>query len=1571
MSDNLGSGVSRVLSAEKAQTALVIWQMDKPPLDSELNFNQQIAAEALKLNAQRQVPSGWLGNGTNSADVYETAAAWSNWFKFGRQKSGELRALSWASVNGWLIPVTGTLTGTPPGSPDDVSTWNRITLDPPPANAGDSRIDFVFLEVWQARLAPNAATNKPSASAVYTYGNVEGGMSYLAEQSQDTGMGFETTQRVQLQYRLRVVKSVGLSTYPDGFDPAVVKARGAATTDTTYTFSNMRGALGDPGLWRAGDGTANSLGTVDGYVYAIPLCTVFRRNSVLWTGAPSVNLNGGFNRNPLAVDRTNYKTFVAMTLASDVTASATSLSLSTATNIPIPAAPASPVLIKVGDELMQVSAITSTTATVTRGVQGTRAEAHGSGDTVTVVSSRPDGLFADQITRTDIHDLRHVVSPAGFDAQALLREGVDKLLRGQLRSTWKRTNGGTQGPYVAYQDKVGSVSTLGVTKIDAPDNIRLIYSDAAVTQKVLAVVKPSAGIVASTTSVAVSWGLTIAATLAVQSVANRFTSGESITFPIAQFKTGLGSDTDQVRFVNDSITDAVVLREEGSSTPIPSGEYTISPANPTYAQDLVITFTGTGPYALSKNLNVELTLQYGAGRGLGHKPDSLHSVSMNTNVGNDIMLPSGYTTSSNYGLRTGYAPLWSRMRRAVYNGQIPVTAETYADLGSKTLILQPFRRITLPANLLTQDGGVTNPGTTAIATGSGGAISGGNLLTDGAVTLSGVAVGDLLYIETGNNAGRVFVATGSGANTVSASGMTNDASGTIEYTVLRPLGLMPLLAADGVASKWTTADPLNLFASHITGTLNVAAQKNLYITLPRALVPGWGAVYSPVLWADASSGVFHEGINFGLMSKKNPSSAIDDTNQCRQYINYTNGNRSYAIFSTHNIDDAMVATPSTYNDAYTFDASPLVAGMRFFTDTRGLGRTGLELPPFYGIARLFAVYEAQDYRDNGSAYNASTRAANSAGTPAINLLRQDFTGPTFWIELDEDGDSTFILNADALDLERSPNAIAAFADGMYVIEASIFGFDRGAFDPEQPCRLVLSRPTTDGRTLAVDAVTRANNIGVALAGPTAILPGPLQTGDQAVINYSRTPYQGDVWGSQAAYVDSAATLGPLTTASAYAVASTQLDQDGVLRPNEKLVEVLASMTLLTTLGTGRLSGDLVDPLLLDVRNVGYENPASYPPVSGVALRPRTLPGALDAGTDTSVSAAYLGCTERLPLGALFRDKDFHGEVFSEQYQSPLVILAEIDAIATDQTALATSSTLGLNEVNLLPAEAALGRAGDLLVQTDGELSDYTQDLTFRVNRGGAVYVASGDRPGGELMSSSLFVDSNHANVLYVKAMLVRNTVTSVGAAEVSAGDELMLLIATTVARGVDADFAKLRVGTNGLGEGYSAVDLFRLPGRPLEVDHTRMDVDLTTIDLSRLTTTVLAQELSFMDFTQAFSAFAVFSFVLVALLAYGTTFVVRTVIEAVWENAAVSPAPTRLAKLWQKIFVPLGPMANGALLGFLPFLPWPADLLGGKTGNHVAFGFVAGMLANIVYARFRDFARGAPGDRGDTLPPAV
>ena len=283
--DKYGIGVSRVLSPTATGILQTIWQQGKPPLDSELNFIAQLAREADRMQVLRGMPSGFLGNETNAPQDFVTSPSWSNLFRFGKQRGGEHGSIMWAAVNGWLVPITGTATGSPPGSPNDSDTYNVVKLDPPPGNTGDFRIDFVFLEVWLARVAPGSTANKPSATGIWRYGNVEGGYSFLADDMKDPAIGFETTERVQLQYRIRVVSGLlGLSGYPDGFDPQYVKAKAAyAPTDpsaaTSFPFTNMRLELGDPGLWRAGDGTDNTLGTVDGYSYAIPICTVSRNAS--------------------------------------------------------------------------------------------------------------------------------------------------------------------------------------------------------------------------------------------------------------------------------------------------------------------------------------------------------------------------------------------------------------------------------------------------------------------------------------------------------------------------------------------------------------------------------------------------------------------------------------------------------------------------------------------------------------------------------------------------------------------------------------------------------------------------------------------------------------------------------------------------------------------------------------------------------------------------------------------------------------------------------------------------------------------------------------------------------------------------------------------------------------------------------------------------------------------------------------------------------------------------------------------------------------------------------------------
>lgn len=1328
MADYLGPGVSRVLNPKQTNFTTVIWQKGRPPLDSELTLLQQIATEWDRQQVLRGTPSGWYGDSINPQDSFVTDAGFSNWFKFGPQFTGEKQSIMWAVVNGWVVPVTGTLTGNPPGSPNDSDTWSRIALPPPPSNTGDARIDFVFLECWQARVAPNpSTTNKPSASAVYRYGNVEGGYSFVTDDLQDPDIGFETTQRVQVQYRIRVMSGlVGLASYPDGFDPSTVKGQGANTTATSFVFENMRKELGDQGLWRAGDGTQNTLGTVDGYTYAIPLCAVFRRNRVAWDGDPGQNLNGSFDRNPTAVDRTGYKTFSTVpTLAGNMTSSATTLTLVSASNLPMPLSPATPVTIQIGDEMMTYTAITGTTVSgLTRGVFGSIAETHKAGDLIKVVSGRPDGLYADQIAQTDILDLRHCVNPGGFDYQALLKGNLDRLFRGQLKSTWKRSGGGPQGPFVFYQDKVSaSPGALGVTKLDSPDGIRQIYSDAACLQPVVIPINspPSTG-------AAVAIGGTLGNSFSTVTInhpaGSGFQPGDVITIPKSLFTASLpGSDADQVRLVPDQ--QYCKIRFMGETSDLAGVQYTLSNNG---GGDLLITLAGGFSTPRDIGAFVTVYVQYGAGRGLSRRPDAVHSVAYLSGSPNLALQPQGVPTD-NQPLRTSWLALWSKFQGSQFNSQLPSTAEAYVDPGSKTVVLSPFRLQTMTT------------------------------------------------------------ATNSRFKTIQkSSGATN--------------GAMPANDLGGGA-KWGSTDPLSLFSGYSDPT---GARANMVVILPRQFMPGFGEVRCPILYQDV--GNVDQGVNFGFSAPKGVVGA-----SVSNYVPMVNGAVSYAVFSTQNLN---TDTPVTYNSSFTFGVP--IAGMRFFTDSRGLGREGLELPPFYGIARLFAVYESQDYKVNGSAFNSSTREPDPGPGNATNLLRQNFDGPTFWIEQDADGDPTFILNANAIDIARSPNAIANFGAGNYVIEASIFGCDRGAFDLTQDCRVVLTRDRGEGTT-----------VGTLITNPAFILPGAPELGDEIAINYSREPYMGDAWGSETTQSDLGYIPGAMSTATRYQLFTTSLAYDDLSRPNQKVLEVLAGQAFVTTLGTGRLSGR-VPTTNDDFRNVGYE-PWQVPSTS-VDPRPTITPAALaTAERPLTVGTEYLGATTRLPLGALFRDKDFRGNAIG----GPTGDLRQhVSGPWHSPASMATSTAVDALEYISIPVGSfpASGNAGEIVVQMDGNTGSYGVLTNYRTHRGGSAFSIAGGDLGAILPHSAAATTSG--GVLSGLALLVRNLPTSVGANEVSAGNELMLLVITTArAQGSGGTINAVQINGSGTGEGYSAATLYRIAGHPLTNDSARSTVDPDDVVLAR------------------------------------------------------------------------------------------------------------------------------------------
>jgi hypothetical protein len=449
-----------------------------------------------------------------------------------------------------------------------------------------------------------------------------------------------------------------------------------------------------------------------------------------------------------------------------------------------------------------------------------------------------------------------------------------------------------------------------------------------------------------------------------------------------------------------------------------------------------------------------------------------------------------------------------------------------------------------------------------------------------------------------------------------------------------------------------------------------------------------------------------------------------------------------------------------------------------------------------------------------------------------------------WIEIDADGDSTFILNANAIDITKSTtNPIVDFDSGEFTIEAAVFGFDRGSFDLNGEFRLVMTRPNTTngwnqvGGSFDPEAATRAQNTNNFVVGPTALLPGPATPADEILINYSRTPYQGDAWGSQTNYIDIPYAPGPLTSGTAYEIASTNLDQDGLTRPNEKPLEILAATSFATSLGTGRYSGD-IEESPLSFTHVASEDETAYPPTSGADPRPLSLPETFDIGglqDAPEIGTEYLGSTERLPLGALFRDKDLYGQRFGYTVNGTPFMYS--DTVGNgDPTGLQNNSDLDQHDIQLNTATSGVGSPGDVLVHVDGEQGDYSLLTNYRTTRGGSVFVASGPRPGGSLSFTNPLA-YGEGRVVQGRAFLVRNAVTNVGANEVSAGNELMLLIVTGVFSlaqlGGDFPPSTVSIGTNGTGEGYSAADLYRIEGHPLVRNNIRMNIDPANIELVR------------------------------------------------------------------------------------------------------------------------------------------
>lgn len=103
-----------------------------------------------------------------------------------------------------------------------------------------------------------------------------------------------------------------------------------------------------------------------------------------------------------------------------------------------------------------------------------------------------------------------------------------------------------------------------------------------------------------------------------------------------------------------------------------------------------------------------------------------------------------------------------------------------------------------------------------------------------------------------------------------------------------------------------------------------------------------------------------------------------------------------------------------------------------------------------------------------------------------------------------------------------------------------------------------------------------------------------------------------------------------------------------------------------------------------------------------------------------------------------------------------------------------------------------------------------------------------------------------------------------------------------------------------------------------------------------------------MGLEQLFSGQLLFSFVFLSLGAYIITLIIRSIIEVMWVGVKDN-------KYWREIFLPLGGIANGMILGgVLQFFPLP-ELLGAHISNRILFGAICGLFASFMYNRIKSW----------------
>lgn len=484
MADDFKTTVSRTLDTTNRQYTNVLWQAGKPPLDSELNLVGQIATKNLEKSVSAVGHSGILMNPRTSERGFEFNPLWSNFLKVKPFK---------ALINGMTIDVEEA----------------TINLSPPPPQGQGNRVDFVFLEVWKTIISADGSgiaeaellKIKPTTTTVYSNGNVNG-VSSLPDEMVDSSIGFETTKRVQIQYRFRVINGIDIYSNIEGMSSTLVKGQGPLENPNNLSVFHNQSQNGDAGLWVAhmtDDGTAagNPLSGFlsENLVYGIPICAITRRNDSAYVAVSSglnTNQNGSVNRKPSSSVSSDATTLLQATLTTALNADtlgAVELSNGVGSGLDDEALYGSERYLVIGEglnkEIIRVSGFTSPNLTVVaRGEAGTQAKYHSLGSKVVLFNNRPDGKYADQIHQEDLFDMRHATTVGEWDYQSLLESALSDLLFGNLKTAYKQNqeNATVSGVTIEEVSVIDAQNLNQTFAMDFPNGFRDTWSDAAVPQ---------------------------------------------------------------------------------------------------------------------------------------------------------------------------------------------------------------------------------------------------------------------------------------------------------------------------------------------------------------------------------------------------------------------------------------------------------------------------------------------------------------------------------------------------------------------------------------------------------------------------------------------------------------------------------------------------------------------------------------------------------------------------------------------------------------------------------------------------------------------------------------------------------------------------------------------------------------------------------------------------------------------------------------------------------------------------------------------------------------------------------